>query len=116
MSLEFEADAAEPRDYMKWVWLGVVGLFVALGGVLFVKSGLNPEISMVHVRHILISFNASDPGERGTAQKQIRDIRERILKGEDFGALAQKYSTDPGSANKGGDLGYKKKGELVPEI
>jgi peptidyl-prolyl cis-trans isomerase SurA len=44
---------------------------------------------------------------------------EKILKeaksGADFAALAAKYSTDS-SAKEGGDLGYLKKGEILPEF
>ncbi|MDZ4858370.1 MAG: peptidylprolyl isomerase [Candidatus Hydrogenedentes bacterium] len=116
MTLEFDEDAPEPRDYTKWVWAGVIVLFVALMGILYLYSGLTPQQSIVNARHILISFSASDPGERGRAQEQLRDIRERILKGDDFGDLAEEYSNDPGSASKGGNLGYMKKGQLTAEI
>ncbi|WP_227006341.1 peptidylprolyl isomerase [Rufibacter latericius] len=56
----------------------------------------------------------------GTAQKQaareqLEEIRKRILAGEDFAALARQYSQDPGSGAAGGELGFFKKRELVPE-
>jgi parvulin-like peptidyl-prolyl isomerase len=112
-AVEAELDLdTEPRDYTKWVWLGVIALFVAMGVVLYLYSGLNPQVSQVRVRHILVAFNASDPAQRGQALTRIRDIRERVLKGEDFGKLARDNSNDPGSASRGGDLGYVKKGEL----
>ncbi len=50
------------------------------------------------------------------AKQLIESLRERILKGEDFGALAAQYSEDPGSAKKGGQLSPMKKGQLVPEF
>lgn len=43
-------------------------------------------------------------------------LRERILAGEDFAALAQAYSDDRGSAVEGGDLGWFAKGTMVPEF
>jgi len=116
MSLEFDDDAPEPRDYTKWVWIGVIVLFVALMGILYMYTGLSPQQSQARVRHILVSFNANDPGERGTALAKIKEIRDRVLKGEDFGSLAEEYSNDPGSASKGGDLGYVKRGEMTTEI
>lgn len=44
------------------------------------------------------------------------DIRQRILAGEDFAALAAEYSDDPGSGANGGDLGWAKRGAYVPEF
>ncbi|MGC9008692.1 MAG: peptidylprolyl isomerase, partial [Halothiobacillaceae bacterium] len=37
----------------------------------------------------------------------------RILKGEDFAALARTYSDDKGSAERGGDLGWARPGMMV---
>lgn len=52
--------------------------------------------------------------------KDVRDrltsYRERVLRGEKFGALARLYSDDPGSASKGGDLGFVERGTLYPEF
>jgi parvulin-like peptidyl-prolyl isomerase len=42
-------------------------------------------------------------------------ILERLHRGEDFGKLAQLYSNDV-TAKNGGDLGYFKRGELLPEF
>lgn len=43
-------------------------------------------------------------------------IRQRIVDGEDFAALAAEFSEDPGSAVNGGDLGWFPKGMMVPEF
>ncbi len=47
---------------------------------------------------------------------RLYKMRKRILNGERFSTLALLYSEDPGSAKKGGELGFKGKGELVPEF
>lgn len=109
-------EVAEGRDYTKWIWFGVIALFVAMGAALYMNEGVSPSISTVRVRHILIAFNEKDPTERAQAATKIREIRERVLQGEDFAKLAREYSNDPGSANKGGDLGYVQHAILDPKI
>lgn len=47
---------------------------------------------------------------------KLQGIKERILKGEDFGALAKEYSEDQGSAANGGNLGWTKRGAMVPQF
>jgi len=66
-------------------------------------------------RHILVrvSPNASKE-EKATAFKKIKDIQARLKKGEEFAELAKKYSDDPGSKDRGGDLGYFSRGDMVP--
>ena len=52
---------------------------------------------------------------RDEAKAKLEDLKKRIEKGEDFAVLARKYSDDPASAADGGNLGFFKKKELVPE-
>jgi foldase protein PrsA len=53
------------------------------------------DLREVRASHILVSDEAA-----------AEDILARVKKGENFSALAKKYSQDPGSASKGGDLDY----------
>ena len=64
--------------------------------------------------HILIEVN--DKVDETQAKAKLDEIQQRLAKGEDFAALAKEFSQDPGSANKGGDLGYAGKGVYDPEF
>lgn len=63
-------------------------------------------------RHILIEPNAVRDDD--AARQEITELKARLDAGEDFAALAKEYSDDPGSANQGGDLGYRAPGSFVP--
>lgn len=69
-------------------------------------------ITQRKARHILISTNevVSDQD----ARTRLEQLRERIINGDDFGALAQSHSDDKGSAINGGDLGWVNPGAMVP--
>jgi peptidyl-prolyl cis-trans isomerase C len=64
-----------------------------------------PAETEVHARHILVPDEA-------TAKKIIAELK----KGGDFAALSKQYSKDPGAAQQGGDLGWFKKTDMVPEF
>lgn len=53
--------------------------------------------------------------EMEATRNRLRGLRERILNGENFNALAVLYSEDPGSAKKGGELGFVGRGQLFSE-
>lgn len=46
-------------------------------------------------------------------EEEAKKILERVKAGEDFNALAKKYSTDPSAADNSGNLGYFRHGEMV---
>ncbi len=54
--------------------------------------------------------------EKKEVKDKLNQYRNRILKGESFATLAILYSEDPGSAKKGGELGFYSRGELYPEF
>jgi peptidyl-prolyl cis-trans isomerase SurA len=54
--------------------------------------------------------------EKLRVKEQLLDLRKRILKGESFSTLAVLYSQDPGSASKGGELGFYGRGQLYHEF
>lgn len=63
-------------------------------------------------RHILIAPN--EVRDAATVRSQLAAIRERVLAGESFADIAMLESEDPGSAPRGGDLGWNPPGAFVP--
>ncbi len=64
---------------------------------------------------IVVEVRASDSAG-AEARAQLEGIRERALAGEDFAELARAHSQDPGSAQNGGDLGWRRRGTFVEEF
>ncbi|AMR34411.1 peptidylprolyl isomerase [Mucilaginibacter sp. PAMC 26640] len=54
--------------------------------------------------------------EKQYYKDKSEELRARVKKGEDFGALARLYSQDPGSAPDGGDLGFNDRQGFVKEF
>ena len=54
--------------------------------------------------------------EKLAVKEKLYKMRKRILDGERFSTLALLYSEDPGSAKKGGELGFHGRGEFAPEF
>ena len=76
-------------------------------------AGGRHVVQQTHVEHILVKAEA---GREDEARARIESLRRRILAGEDFHELARTHSDDPGSAVKGGDLGWITGEEVVPEF
>lgn len=70
-----------------------------------VQDAYDAQYAAPTVRHILVATEA-----------EAEDVLERLEDGEDFAALAQELSTDPGSGAQGGDLGPFQEGMFVPEF
>ncbi len=61
----------------------------------------------VNAAHILINVKPdASPADTTAAYKEALALRERVLKGEDFGTLAAEYSDDPSAKTNKGNLGY----------
>jgi len=70
-----------------------------------------------NVRHVLImSAKNGDAKVDAAAKAKAEDLLAQIKKGEDFAKLAEANSEDPGSATRGGELGFFQRGDMVPEF
>jgi peptidyl-prolyl cis-trans isomerase C len=78
---------------------------IAREQLLFEVIARNTRADMFHARHILLADEAA-------ADLALADLAA----GADFAALAEERSTDTGSAELGGDLGWTPRGDFVPEF
>ncbi|MHA1575157.1 MAG: SurA N-terminal domain-containing protein [Alphaproteobacteria bacterium] len=67
----------------------------------------------VRARHILLKFKKRSSEEEEELKKKAITLLEQLNKGADFEKLAKKHSEDTASADKGGDLGFFKQGDMV---
>lgn len=79
------------------------------------KDSLPKRGASVNLSHILLTVKPGEEAKKA-AYERISKILEQLKSGADFAELAKKYSEDPGSAPKGGDLGYVKRGDFVKQF
>jgi peptidyl-prolyl cis-trans isomerase SurA len=78
-------------------------------------EGTKPVIEkQTRARHILVKTD--EIIDDAIARQKLLEIREEIVDGGDFAAIAKAVSEDPGSAIEGGDLGWAGPGMFVPEF
>lgn len=70
----------------------------------------------VKVRHILFMTQGKSDDVKKAQLAKAQGVLKQLRAGADFADLARKNSEDPGSAAKGGDLGYIVRGQTVPEF
>ncbi len=79
------------------------------------KSGLGPRPATVSLKQVIFGAGPSEDS-RLRAQETAEKALSRARAGEDFALLAREYSDDPASAERGGELGWVRRGDLVPEF
>lgn len=85
----------------------------------FYRSIPKDSVPMVSAHYEIAQLVKKPPitlDEKLAVKDELYALRARILKGERFSTMARIYSEDPGSANKGGELGFQGRGDLVPEF
>jgi len=85
----------------------------------YYKNLPEDSIPMVNTQYeinqILIHPSQNEEA-RNEAREELLGLRQRIIDGERFSTLAVLYSEDPGSARRGGELGFRSRDELDPEF
>src|SRR5438093_5873266 len=103
--------------------------YVAMGPKEFTKPVTDAEVEKYYAEHtqefetpkkaraahVLVRVGETGGSEaEDKAKAKIADVIRRAKAGEDFGKLAREVSEDPGTKDKGGELGLVGKGEMVP--
>lgn len=85
----------------------------------FFKSIPESELPLINAElelaHITIKPEISEDAIQEVKDK-LNDFIQRVEKGTKFNTLAILYSEDPGSARKGGELGFKTRKDFIPEF
>ncbi len=79
------------------------------------KSALGPKPASVSIRQLVLIPHPSPDAEL-EAEAKAEQALSRARSGEDFGRLAHEYSEDPGSRDNDGELGWMRRGQLLPEF
>ena len=69
----------------------------------------------VVLSEILLSTEGKSPEEIAAVQKKAEDLRNRVIRGDDFNEIAKRYS-EGSTAKDGGELGTFKRGEMAPQL
>ena len=70
----------------------------------------------IRASHILFMTEGEAEEELKESEAEAATVLEEVRGGADFAALARRYSEDPGTADKGGDLGWVTRGQMVPDF
>jgi peptidyl-prolyl cis-trans isomerase SurA len=73
---------------------------------------LPPAIELYHI----VKKVKANTGQKKSTYELAKQVRDSILAGGSFADFAKRYSSDPGTVNSGGDLGWFEKGKLFPEF
>lgn len=69
----------------------------------------------VRARHLLVAVpRDADEAVRAEARRKAETLRARVVGGEELAAVAREASDDRGSAERGGELGWIRRGQTVP--
>jgi peptidyl-prolyl cis-trans isomerase SurA len=70
----------------------------------------------VVLSEIFLSTEGKSPEEIESVQKKAEDLRNRVMKGDEFSEIAKRYSEGSTAKDRGGELGTFPKGELDQKL
>jgi peptidyl-prolyl cis-trans isomerase SurA len=79
------------------------------------RAQLGERPATISFEQVVIAPRAA-AAAREAAQERAAEILERARAGEDFAQLARRFSEDPGTRERGGDLGWFRRRQMVPEF
>ena len=82
----------------------------------FFKDMPADSLPMINQQYEILQIVKTPPAAsqaKFNVKERLLELRQRIIDGEKFSSLAILYSEDPGSARRGGELGFRSRGELV---
>ena len=85
----------------------------------YFKSLPDDSIPLIKTEYVVAEIVKKPPvsvEEKIRVKEELLNLRKRILNGESFSTMAILYSEDPGSAAKGGELGFYGRGQLYPQF
>lgn len=79
------------------------------------KDVIGDRPATLTFEQVVIAPKPSDSA-RAAALAEAEEVLRKLREGEDFERLARLHSDDPGTKNRGGDLGWFRQGDMVPEF
>ncbi len=79
------------------------------------RAELGRRPATIEFEQVVVTPEPSDSA-RERALEEAREILEQLQEGEDFETLARRHSDDPGTRQQGGQLGWFRRGRMVPEF
>jgi peptidyl-prolyl cis-trans isomerase SurA len=79
------------------------------------KDSIPSFPTLYKTHHILLEVKPSKESEEKSFKKAL-DVKNKIINGLSFDDAAKLYSSDPGSKDQGGNLGYVPRGTFVKEF
>lgn len=70
----------------------------------------------IRASHILFMTDGKSDDEKTALKQKAEALRKELEAGADFAALAEEHSDDTGTVDKGGDLGWVTRGQMVPNF